>query len=351
MMMSKTVLSLTLCAMVAGAAPAAAQSQRARVRVDAREGRESIRPVLYQQGRDEQTDRQTKTLKLGASGELVLHNVSGDILVTRSSGADVTLEIVKTARGRTADDARAMLGLVDVTVTERAGRAEVKTVYPQGDSWRRENRGNVNVSVAYTVAAPAGTRVAAASVSGNIKVTDIKGEVSATTVSGGVRIANAGRIGSAKSVSGSVEIFDTQGDSEVDAQSVSGNVLLRKVTARRVDAGSVSGNIILTDVQSDGVEAHSVSGNVEYTGVLAKKGHYELRSHSGDVRLGVGTDAGFELEANSFSGSVRSDLPLTLGGRDGGDRGNRKALRGTYGDGSAVISATTFSGNIVISKR
>jgi hypothetical protein len=350
MMMSKTVLCLALCAMVSGAAPAAAQSHRSRVRVDTRDQGGSIRPVLYQQGRDEQTDRQTKTFKLGPDGELALGNVSGDIVVTRSSGNEATVEIVKSARGRTADDARAMLGMVEVTVTERAGRAEVKTVYPQ-EQWRRENRRNVNVSVNYTVAAPAGTRVTVSSVSGNIRVTDIKGDLSATSVSGGVRLANVGRIGAAKSVSGEVEIVDTQVDGTVEAASVSGNVLLRKVNARRVDAGSVSGNVVLQDVQSDRVEAHSVSGGIEYSGVLAKKGRYELSSHSGDVRLVVGANAGFELEANSFSGSVRSDLPLTLGGRDGGDRGNRKALRGTYGDGSAVISVTTFSGSIVISKR
>ena len=243
-----------------------------------------------------------------------------------------------------------MLGLVEVTVTERAGRAEVKTVYPQ-DQWRRENRRNVNVSVSYTVAAPAGTRVTVSSVSGSIRVTDIKGDLAATSVSGAVRLASVGRIGAAKSVSGDVEIVDTQVDGTVEAASVSGNVLLRKVNARRVDAGSVSGNVVLQDLQSDRVEAHSVSGGIEYSGSLAKKGRYELSSHSGDVRLVVGANAGFELEANSFSGSVRSDLPLTLGGRDGGDRGNRRALRGTYGDGSAVISVTTFSGSIVISKR
>ena len=177
-MMSKTVLCLTLFAMVGGAGSAAAQPRRERVRAEARERREAIRPVLYQQGRDEQTDRQTKTLKLGTDGELALGNVSGEIVITRGNGSEATVEIVKTARGRTADDARAMLGLVEVTVTERAGRAEVKTVYPQ-EQWRRDNRRNVNVSVNYTVTAPAGTRVTASSVSGGIRVTDIKGDLSA----------------------------------------------------------------------------------------------------------------------------------------------------------------------------
>ena len=74
---------------------------------------------------------------------------------------------------------------------------------------RRNNRRNINVSVAYTVTAPAGTRLTIGSVSGNIKVSDIKGDLSANSISGDVRIANAGRIAAAKSISGDVEIADT----------------------------------------------------------------------------------------------------------------------------------------------
>ena len=53
-----------------------------------------------------------------------------------------------------------------------------------------------------------------------------------------------------------------------------------------------------------------------------------LTSHSGEVRITLSGDTGFELDANSFSGSVRSDLPLT--GSTGGDdrrRGRSRARR------------------------
>jgi hypothetical protein len=351
MIMSKTLLFsfLALATLAAGSAPALAQPRPERIRA---ERVEAVRRVLYQQGREEQTDRQTRTLKLGAQGELSLSNVAGDVVVTRGGGTDATLEIVKTARGRTADDAREMLGLVEVTVIERGGRTEVKTEYPRGEERRRDNRRNINVSVAYTVSAPAGTRLTVGSVSGTVRVSDIKGDVSVNSVSGAVHIANAGRVSAAKSVSGDVEILDTQAEGGLQAESVSGTVLLRKVTAPRVEAGSVSGNVVIQDVQSERVEAHSVSGNLEYGGALAKNGRYELTSHSGDVRVAVAGGTGFELEATSFSGDVRSELPLSAGNRDAdGGRGRRRAVRGVFGDGSAVVSVTTFSGNIVISKR
>jgi DUF4097 and DUF4098 domain-containing protein YvlB len=327
-----------------------AQTLNERIRIDARTTVEALRTVRYQQGREEQTDRQTRTLKIGSDGELTLGNVAGDIVVTRASGSEATVEIVKTARARTVEDAREQLGLVTVNVTERNGRAEVKTVYPNNDE-RRNNRRNFNVSIAYTVSTPANTRLTIASVSGSIKVSDIKGDLSANSISGAVHIGNAGRIAAAKSISGDVEIVDTQTDGAVEAQSISGGVLLRKLTARRVDVGSVSGSVLIQDIQCDRVEAHSVSGDVEFAGTLAKGGRYELNSHSGDVRIAVGGGTGFELDANSFSGSVRSDFPLTAQVNSDGDRRGRRSLHGVFGDGSAVLDVTTFSGSVVLTKR
>jgi DUF4097 and DUF4098 domain-containing protein YvlB len=350
MTMSKTVPCVALAVFVAGAVPASAQTVLRAVRAEFRDNAAGV-PLDEQQNRETQTDRQTKTFKLGSDGELSLGNVAGDIQVTAVSGDQATLEIVKTARGRTADDAREMLGLVNVNTTERGSRVEVKTLYPRGEN-RNERHRNIDVSVAYTVTAPAGTRVTAGSVSGSISVDGIKGDLSANSVSGTVRIANAGRVSSAKSVSGNVEVLDTQIDGAIEVQSVSGDVILRKVNARRIEIGSVSGRVLVQDVQAERIEGHSVSGNVEYSGALAKGGRYELNSHSGDVRLTIGSGTGFEIEASSFSGSIRSDLPLKSGDRDADSTpGRHRTLNGVFGDGSAVLDVSTFSGNIVLSKR
>jgi hypothetical protein len=83
------------------------------------------------------------------------------------------------------------------------------------------------------------------------------------------------------------------------------------------------------------------------------RGRYELQSHSGDVRVAISGDTGFEIEANSWSGSVRADgFPLKLtAGDEASRRGRRRSLEGVVGDGSAVLTITTFSGDAVISKR
>jgi len=334
--------------------PAAAGAQTIRVSEHAARAVARERTtVAYQRGenRQELTDRTTRVLRIGASGELDVSNIAGDIVVTRSGGNEASIEIVKTARARTPEDAREMLGLVTVEVSERNGRGEVRTRYPQGED--RRNRRNINVSVAYTIAAPANARLTVKSISGNISVTDIKGDLSLETVSGDVRIGNAGRITSAKSVSGGVQIADTRVDGALEASSVSGTVAARRVEARRLALGSVSGNVILDTVTCERADANTVSGDVEFSGPIARSGRYELKSHSGDVRVAVAGGAGFEVDASSWSGSVRADMPLTLRTQQGErDRNGRsKSIKGTFGDGSAFLTLTTFSGSIVITRR
>jgi hypothetical protein len=352
---TSALMALLALAVLPGDAAAQVYPERLSIAVKARSVIEAARP--YQRrtrddDREEQTERSTKVLRLGPDGTLALGNISGDITVSRGGGNDATIEIVKTARGRTPEDAKELLTLVPVEITERNGRAEVKTRYPNGDEQRRNNRRNINVSVAYTVTAPADTRVSIESISGNVKVTGIKGDINANSISGDVRISGAGRIGTAKTISGTVEISDTQADGSVGGSSVSGDVLLRRVTARRMDAGSVSGNIRLEEVQCERVSGQTTSGNVLFAGTLARAGRYELKSFSGEVRLALSGNTGFEVDANSFSGEVRTDLPITTHGtNEPNRRGRHTTLSGTYGDGAAVLDLTTFSGSIVISKR
>jgi len=138
-------------------------------------------------------------------------------------------------------------------------------------------------------------------------------------------------------------------------------VRAKGLKARGVDLGSISGDINVSEVNCDRLGVKSVSGSVEYAGTLGKNGRFEINTHSGTVRLVLTNPAGFELNANSFSGSIRSELPLTIGGdsapRDGRDSRRRRdsvtnhSMRATFGDGSATLVVRTFSGDIIISKR
>ena len=301
----------------------------------------------------EQTERFSRKVKIGRDGRFTLTNIAGDISVTAGTGDEMSIEAVKRTRGDKSE-----LANVQITVDERAGRVDVRTEYDQNRD--RNRRGN-SVSVDYTVTLPASASAELHSVSGAVKVTGVHGSLRAETVSGNVAIIDAPRLETAKTVSGDVSLTGVTAEGDLSAASVSGNVRAKGLKARGVDLGSVSGDISVSEVTCERLGVKTVSGTVEYAGGIVKGGRYEINAHSGTVRLLLTNPAGFELNANSFSGSIRSELPLTIGGdaarrndsprgrRDSG--GNSHSMRATFGDGSATLVVRTFSGDIIIARR
>jgi DUF4097 and DUF4098 domain-containing protein YvlB len=223
---------------------------------------------------------------------------------------------------------------VAIEVEERAGRVDVRTTYPR--------RRNLNVSVDFTVRVPRGSTVNVRSISGNINVNDIDGDVRGETVSGNVRASNA-RVSRLTSASGTVEVRAGSTESDLSVSSTSGPVIIAGIRPRSLTVSSVSGVLRLTDIITERTHANSVTGPIEYSGLLRKGGRYELRSHSGSITLGVQGGGGLELDANSFSGSINTDLPVSTRPTQGG---RQRSVRGTVGDGGAVVVLTTFSGNV-----
>ena len=305
----------------------------------------------YAQARQgpEQTDRVSQSFKVGADGSLDLTGISGDVRVTGGGGTEITVEATKRVRHRDADQARRLLNDLRVDMTHVGSRVEVRTIYPR-------NRGERGISarVDYVVSVPAGAAVAVKSISGDVLVTNVRGEVRAETVSGDVEVSATPNVAVAKTISGNVTARDIGSANMLSLGTVSGTVIATGLKVRALDAGSVSGDVRISGVQIERVEARSVSGNIEFDSPLSKGGRYEFTSHSGDVRIALVGTTGFELDADTFSGSVRSDLPVTLRGiGQPGDRRrgtSNRAIRGSYGDGSAILSVRSHSGSVVITR-
>jgi DUF4097 and DUF4098 domain-containing protein YvlB len=291
----------------------------------------------------EPTDRFSRRVRVNPDGRVSISNISGDIVVTATSGNEVSIEAVLRARDR------AQLQTVHVDVEERGGSVFVHTTHTAR---------NDRVSVDYTITMPASAAIEVHSVSGNVKVTGVRGAARAEAISGDVTMADTPKLEMAKSVSGNVTLSGVTADGDLSAASVSGNLVGKAIKVHALDLGSVSGDVRMTDVSCDRLAAKSISGTVEYAGTITRGGSYEVNAHSGDIRLTLANPAGFVLNANSFSGSIRSDLPLTIGGDAGtlGRPGRRTgvsnhSMTATYGDGSATLTLRTFSGDIIISKR
>lgn len=292
-----------------------------------------------------QTDANSRAYPLGASGHIDVQNLSGDIKIVAGNGRDVTVETVRTARGRTEADARTGLSRVRVETTHRGDRLAVRVVYPN------ERQSSYSVNIAFVITAPAGTTVTATSLSGDVSASGIAGDLSLSSTSGDVAITDARRVTRARSLSGDITLRNVTADGELEANTMSGDVTATGLKARRLTLESLSGDVTLRNVDAGSADVRSTSGDVVYEGALQSNGRYDLRSHSGSVRMSVDSSTGFTFEGQSFSGSVRVDLPLQV--RSVADRGRRiaKSLSGTFGDGSASVSATSFTGDIIVTKR
>lgn len=345
--MTRRLLTTALIALAAAPALVANDQDTLRLKSKVRIRHEWA--AKYQDSRHgpEVTERFSRTVRIGRNGTLDLSNISGDIVVTGGNGDEVKIEAVKRARSRDGEDAKRLLEELRIEIVDTPSRVEVRTIYPR-------NRRNYSGSVDYTVSMPSGARATLRSVSGDVRVTNVRGELRAESVSGDMTTSGATQLSLVKTVSGDIQVTDAATDSEVTVSTVSGTLTARGLKARSVDLSSVSGDVLLTSVTSERATVTSVSGNIEYNGTLARNGRYEMTAHSGDVRLAITDTTGFELEATTFSGDVRSDFPLTLrGGRDEGGRRGRtnRSIRGSYGDASALVNLKSFSGDIVVTRR
>lgn len=305
------------------------------------------RAMSWQQSHDarqgpETTEKISRSFKVGANGSLDISNVSGRIAVTAGGGDTIVVDAVKRVRSREAD-VKGQLERVAVTMSERGGRVEVKTTYSGRNS---------RVSVDYTVTAPAGTSVYAHSISGDIRVANIAGEVRVDAVSGNVEAVAAPGATLVRTVSGDASVSGVTNPNELRVSSISGGVTVNSAKVRSLDADSISGDVDLRGAVCERISARSISGNLTFVGSLEKSGRYEFKSQSGDIRLTLASATGFEVDAGTFSGNVRSDLPVTVrSGEAGADRASRHSLHGVFGDGSAQLSLRSFSGDITIAKK
>ena len=305
------------------------------------------------QSQNERTETLKRTINIGRKGFLDLSNLSGRIAIT--SGSDqVVIEAVKQARNVSDAAVKALMAGVRIDITERADRVVVRTTYdrqPRGPGW---------VTVDYVIRVPAETAVELRSVSGDIELQNLQGEVRVQSVSGDQRLVNIRNLGLARTVSGDIDVTDIASTAEASVTTVNGDVRARNLKTSRLEVRTISGDLELLDLQSDRLEVSSVSGNVHFRGPLSPSGRYHLHSQYGNLTLGLST-GGFDLDAHSYSGNIQSDFPVVpreVGKPDDPQRGRGRAsrsrtrtLRGSYERGGAMVEVRTMSGNITIARN
>jgi len=212
-----------------------------------------------------------KAYRVGAGGQVKVGNISGDVVVSGYDGDSIIVTGIKKGRDR---------DLIEVEDRSGSNSVDVGVKYPKNC--------NCDASIRFEVQVPRSINFDDhfTSVSGDVKVTGVSGQLHASAVSGDVRI---------KDVTGSVNASAVSGDVSVEIQRLDG---------------------------SEDMKFSTVSGDVSVT-------------------LPSSLDA--EVDMSSFSGSIKTDFPVEVKSER---FGSRNWARGKLGEGSRRLRMSTVSGDI-----
>ncbi len=279
-----------------------------------------------------------RTFTVGRGSALDVANVAGNVRISAGEGDVIVVETMRRLRG---DSRRDGASTVRVEMTQVGNRVEVRA---RGSMSSRSSD-----VIDITVSVPADAAVIARSVSGHVALTGTSGESRLETVSGDVDVAKAGNVTLAKSVSGGVTLRDAVSAGTLTLSSVSGAIVASGIRAGGLEATSVSGGVRLGDVTASRVLAKAISGDIDFSGALAAGGRFEFTAHSGEVRLRLPAAASFDLSADTYSGRLTSDFPVTLRSTSGGR--SSRTIRGVAGNGDAQLVVRSFSGSVTIGRQ
>jgi DUF4097 and DUF4098 domain-containing protein YvlB len=242
-----------------------------------------------------QTGTFDRTLTMNGPVVLDVRTGSGDIQIRTGSGE--TVHIIGRIRASSRflnDSPAAHISEIEKNPPIEQTGTTVR-IGPTGD-----NPLYRNISISYEITVPANAEIRSSSGSGNISIGDATGDVRARTGSGDIDIERAGSL--------------------VDAATGSGNIHARAV------AGAI--------------RAQTGSGDVEMTQIA--RGDADVRTGSGDVRLDLAENAGFEFTGRTGSGSIQVARPITIRSQ------SRNRLEGSVGGGGSTVNVMTGSGSITI---
>jgi DUF4097 and DUF4098 domain-containing protein YvlB len=147
--------------------------------------------------------------------------------------------------------------------------------------------------------------------SGDVRFTDISGDAEISAASGDVQISLIGGEARLNTASGDIQVGMIGGDGRIN--SASGDVMLKTVGGR-LEANTASGDVLVKETLSS-VTVNSASGDQQIGSVFQDT--VNLRSASGDLRIGIKEGSRLFVDARSRSGDVSSELPISDAPPDG----------------------------------
>src|SRR6185437_4369377 len=159
-----------------------------------------------------------------------------------------------------------------------------------------------NISIDYDVTVPPQTRMTSQTGSGDQVINGLQLSLTAKTGSGNITVDNLGADAHVSSGSGDLKIGSVKG--ALTANTGSGDVEMRQVAAGNVRVGTGSGNIKLHGIKG-GLRAQAGSGDIQAEGEPTSD--WQLGAGSGSITLKIPSQASFNIDARTSSGSLKVD--------------------------------------------
>lgn len=199
-----------------------------------------------------------------------------------------------------------------------------------------------NISIDYEITVPTETTVRTKSGSGDQTIEGTHGNADVQTGSGDVRLSNLQ--GEIRVQTGSGDLRARQVSGSIRGSTGSGDVEIEELGPGDIDFHTGSGNITARGVQGS---FHGETGSGEITAEGQQSGTWDARTGSGNVRLRLPSNAAFEADISTSSGSIDVGAPIemTVQGRVGD---MHKSIHGKVRGGGPLLRVRTGSGDIHI---
>ena len=218
-------------------------------------------------------------------GAIEINGIFGSIRAEATSGSEVEVVAIKHAKRSNPDE-------VQIRMLKHDGGVTICAVYPRGDPGEpnvcepgggKSHTHNNDVRVDFTVRVPSGVRLIARTVDGNVEAALLDGNVEAYSVLGNIRISTAGY---------------------ARAQTIT---------------GSITASL----------------GNANWPGQIV------FETITGEITLTLPARSNTELHAESITGVISTEFPLTVQASVG-----PRGMNGTIGNGGRRLLLKTINGDI-----
>jgi len=228
-------------------------------------------------------------------------------------------------------------GDIDVDIQSAHGRTSIK-VRSHGLSF-----GFGGGEADLEIKIPQGSELDVTSVSAEVISGGVAGMQRLKTVSGSIKAEIGPADVEAKSVSGDIVLRGNGKPISLHTTSISGDIRLEH-GAGDVEATTVSGDLSVQLDPGRTIRMRNTSGEINIQGELTKDADVDAQTVSGKVRLHAPAQNGYGYEVSTFSGQIHDCFNVKPD--KASEYGPGERLNGTLGKGGGHVRIKTMSGSI-----